>query len=159
MKLKEDKLTEIRNNLEELLNDLEAASIKGTKMHKVEGNIFRHLLKMGLKLLEYYVMLASQVVSELGHPKDDVGRNYQNKGQKKRSYMSIFGLLTLDRPKYYSPISKTHYVLDSWLGLPEGRYSYVLSDLAFLWFCGVGFCPERSAVGAHLRSSACRHAG
>ena len=128
MRLKEEKLTEIRNNLEELLTDLELASSKGTKIHKVEMSIFTQLLAMGLKLLEYYVLLASQLVCVQGLPKDSSGKAYLNKGKKERSYMSIFGLLKFSRPKYYSAVDKTYYALDSWLGLPEGRYSYVFTD-------------------------------
>lgn len=128
MKLKEDKLTEIRNSLEALLTDLETASGKGTHLHEVEGSIFRHLLCMGFKLLEYYVLLASRLVLSSGCPIDSSGKKYKNTGNRVRAYMSIFGLMKISRPKYYSAIGKTYYALDAWLGLPEGRYSYILSD-------------------------------
>ncbi len=128
MELKEQKLNEIRNELEELLLSLDTKSSKGSKLHEVERHIFSQLLQLGMQILGYYILLVAQLVAASGTPTDSLGNKMRNTGKKKRSYFSLFGMLEINRFKYYSPVGRTHYELDQRLGLPVGRYSYVLSD-------------------------------
>lgn len=128
MELKEQKLSEIRNELDQLLLSLESKSLKSEKIHEVETHIFRQLLQLGMQLLSYYIILVGQLVAQSGMPLDSLGKKMRNTGLKNRSYFSLFGMLQLKRYKYYSSADGTHYSLDQRLGLPLGRYSYVLND-------------------------------
>lgn len=129
MELKEKKLSEIRNSLDKLLMGLEEKSIKGVKITEVERHLFHELLSLGLQLLSYYIFLVHQLVRASGAPKDSSGRNMRNSGSYTRSYLSVFGTIEIKRQKYHSAFQKCiHYDLDARLGLPSGRYSYVLTD-------------------------------
>jgi len=127
MELKEQKLNEIRNNLDDLLSDLELKSCKGSKIAEVERHLFKQLLTLGLQLLNYYLLLVTEL-TQGSTPKDSSGHKMRNTGKQKRHYFSVFGMLSISRSRYYSPIDKTYFALDARLGLPKGRYSYVLTD-------------------------------
>ncbi|NER00675.1 MAG: ISKra4 family transposase [Cyanothece sp. SIO2G6] len=129
MELKEKKLGDIRNSLDKLLMNLEEKSDKGFKITEVERHLFSQLLSLGLQLLSYYIFLVNQLVRASGPPQDISGKKMRNSGSSTRSYLSVFGMLKIERHKYHSAYHKfIHYSLDARLGLPPGRYSYVLTD-------------------------------
>ncbi len=132
MKLKEQKLADIHNQLASIVEHIEDHSVKGTPLHQVERHLFSSLIALGLQLLNYYIYLVAKIVQQQKVPLDSQGNKMHNKGIRIRSYFSVFGKLAIERPKYYSELKKTHYTLDSALGLPKGSYSYLLEDwLAF----------------------------
>ena len=55
MQLKEQKISEIRNELDQLIGQMEAQREKGLKLHEVERALFRSVLRIGRQLLEYYI--------------------------------------------------------------------------------------------------------
>lgn len=128
METKEQKYTEIINDLKELFKHLNLLSEDNKALHKVELDIFKHLLSMGLKLLKYYIFIVNEEVKKESTPIDSQGRKMENKSGSERSYISIYGSLKLKRTKYYSPLDKTFYPLDKALSLPDGCYSYLLAD-------------------------------
>lgn len=129
MAIKEQKVSDISKEFESLLSKLETESKKGTRIDLVELQIFQGLLKIGLILLSHYINLVSKCLQkEKGIPIDSVGEKMRNTGEKTRKYRSIFGELPIRRPKYYSKTDKVHYELDATLGLPNQRYSYLLTD-------------------------------
>lgn len=128
MEFKEQKLGNIRNQLDIIIAEIETKSEKGAKLHEVERHLFSSLLALGLRLLSYYVLLISQQVKQSGRPVDKQGKKMQHKGKQSRDYFGVFGRLSIERVKYYSPLEKTHYALDAALGLPSGVYSYLLED-------------------------------
>lgn len=132
MQLKEQKLADIHNQLASIVEHIEDHSVKGTPLHQVERHLFSSLIALGLQLLSYYIYLVGRIVQQQKVPLDSQGNKMHNKGLRIRSYFSVFGKLTIERAKYYSGLEKTHYPLDSALGLPKGSYSYLLEDwLAF----------------------------
>ena len=131
MHLKEEKINQIRNRVDMIVEELEISSTKGTNLHEVERSLLSSLLQLGLELLGYYIFLVKQIVRQT-EPIDKEGKKMQNKGKKGREYISVFGRLKIVRRKYYSETHKTQYRLDAALGLPSGSYSYLLEDwLAF----------------------------
>lgn len=128
MKIKEQKLSEIRNQLDTIIAGLEIQSEKGIKLHEVERHLFSSLLQLGLQLLGYYILLAQILIQQKGVPVDSKGKKMENKGKRVRPYLSIFGSLSIERSKYYSQQEKTYYRLDEFLGLPSCHYSYLLSE-------------------------------
>jgi len=73
-------------------------------------------------------MLVSEKLKQSGVPKGIAGEKLSNAGSPSRKYFSVFGLVSIKRTKYYSKQTKTYYPLDAELGLPNGRYSYLLTD-------------------------------
>ncbi len=128
MDVKKQKRTEIRKELEKIIDELEQFPKAAKGLHEVEGHIFKRLLELGKMLLCYYIFMVSEFVKLRGVPLDKEGKKMKNTGVRSRQYRSIFGLIEIKRPKYYSPTDKTHYVLDKELGLPDGRFSYILHD-------------------------------
>jgi len=122
MPLKEEKISQIHNHLDMIVEELEAFSIKGAKLHEVERSLLSNLLQLGLELLSYYILLVSKLVQQQGSPVDGQGKKMQNKGCTERAYFSIFGRLRIARTKYYgAAFEKTCYPADRALGLPSGR--------------------------------------
>lgn len=128
MTIKEQKLKEIGNQLDRIVEQLEVESMKGTKLHEVERGLLSNLLKLGLQLLEYYILLVQMLVKQQGTPVDRLGTRMVNKGHCSRGYVSIFGRMKINRVKYYSTREKIYYALDEVLGLPAHHYSYLLDD-------------------------------
>ena len=128
MDLKEQKKAEISNELTKILEGIETYALENKRLDEVESGLFKSLLSLGLKLLGYYIFMVSLQVHKRGVPLDSEGNKMKNTGRRKRPYRSVFGLLSIERPKYYSSSDKVHYALDVELGLPSGKMSYLLSD-------------------------------
>ena len=128
MDLKEQKKAEIGNELTKILEGIETYTLDNKRLDEVERGLFKSLLSLGLKLLSYYIYIVSLQVQKRGLPEDSEGNKMKNTGKRKRPYRSVFGQLFIERPKYYSQKDKVHYALDSELGLPSGKMSYLLSD-------------------------------
>ena len=128
MELKEQKVNELRNSFAEVVEQLEVWSKSCRPLHVVELDLFRSLLALGRNLLSYYIYMVTQLVELKGVGPDSQGRKLRHTGKERRIYRSIYGLLSISRPKYYSKTDKVVYVLDRELGLPQGRYSYVLTE-------------------------------
>lgn len=128
MNLKEQKIEDIYKEIREIISTVENLAIKETRLDKVERSLLTSLLSLGLHLLSYYIFTVSEMVKHRGTPRDSVGQKMKNTGNKIRPYRSVFGILGVERPKYYSKKDKVHYALDEILGLPSGKMSYLLSD-------------------------------
>lgn len=128
MDLKEQKKAEISNELAKILEDLETYTHANKRLDEVESSLFKSLLSLGLKLLNYYIFVVSTQVKKRGVPQDSEGNKMKNTGKERRPYRSVFGELFIERPKYYSKKDKVYYALDKELGLPKGKISYLLSD-------------------------------
>ena len=128
MEVKEIKIKQIRQHLDEIIAQVDVQSKKGMKLHQVERCLFASLLQLGFQLLEYYILSTQQLLSVQGVPVDCEGKKMKNTGLRSRPYRSIFGQLSIARAKYYSSTDKSYYRLDEALGLPKSNYSYVLDD-------------------------------
>ena len=128
MEVKEVKINQIRQHLDQVIAQIDAQSKLGMKIHQVERSLFASLLQLGFQLLEYYILSVASLLSVQGVPLDSEGNKMKNTGRRSRPYRSIFGLLSIGRAKYYSSINKSYYRLDEALGLPRSNYSYVLDD-------------------------------
>ena len=129
MGTKEQRISEIHNELTKMLKDLETQAKSQTRLHEVEGCLFRSLLRLGFQLLNYYIQLVQHRLKVEREPKHIQGSQVCKKGKRSRKYRSIFGILQIDRDRYYSAqLKKSYYPLDEYLGLPSSSYSYVLDD-------------------------------
>jgi hypothetical protein len=128
MKLKEQKLSHIRNKVESIIHEMEIHAKQNSKLHEVEKGLFSSLLALGLSLLSYYIEHVKLLAAQQGVPTDSLGRKMQYKGLCRTPYFSVFGRMEISQDKYYSATDKTCYALKSCLGLPKCSYSYLLSD-------------------------------
>lgn len=129
MSLKEQKQGQVRKQLDELILHLEASAKKNYRLDQVELELFKRLLNLGLGLLQYYILLVSEIVVLRGSPLDEAGQKMRHAGKTCRRYRSIYGELKIERTKYYSYSDRqVYYAVDEALSLPCGCYSYVLQD-------------------------------
>ncbi len=128
MKVKEAKIKEIRNSLDQIIERLDEQSHKGMKLHQAERHLFSSLLRLGLQLLEYYIVSVGLLVVGRGAPSICSGEKMKNTGKRSRLYWSVFGQVRIERNKYCLAGAQTYYPLDEALGLPKSNYSYVLDD-------------------------------
>ncbi len=100
---------------------------EGVEIHEVESGIYRRLLRLGLILLELFVLAAGTgKVGEALITGD--GTVYRYVRDTRRKYLSIFGEIAIVRSYYGKEGRRGLFPLDVWLNLPERKYSYVLQD-------------------------------
>lgn len=128
MELKEQKLSQIRNKVDLIIEQMEIHAKESRKLHDVEKDLFSSLLALGLSLLSYYIEYVKLLTLQQGVPTDSHGKKMQHKGVRSSPYFSVFGRMEISQVKYYSVRDKTYYALNSRLGLPESSYSYLLND-------------------------------
>ena len=115
------------NNAESLINDFKSLSFPNDIMHEIEGVIFNKLLALGKCLLQNHVNTVSKKTDQKEFISSN--KNYKNKGTSKRTYLSIFGEISIERLRAYNPlIKKSVFPLDHALGLPSDKTSYLLKD-------------------------------
>jgi hypothetical protein len=128
--LLEDKCFDPQGCLDELQTFVRSAAGAGTPVHEVERGLWRRLLQLGYQLQgqffawvgdgdqgETVTLAEGQVVRRLPAP-------------HRRPYQSVFGPFELDRVVYGSRESQSieFAPLDARLGLPAGKFSYLLQD-------------------------------
>ena len=122
---------ELRADFEHLLNLVTGAQAQTATLDQMERSVFRHLLRMGRKLLE--VFLAGRVQAESHAPHWGwQRRKLPYHSQKSVDYFSVFGKLTFARAYFYAPGQAGKCPLDRALSLPERCYSDLLRECAEL---------------------------
>ena len=126
----EDKSFDLQRCLDELQTFVRSAAGVGTPVHEVERGLWRRLLQLGYQLQGQFFALVGngdqgetvtlaegQVVRRLPAP-------------HRRPYQSVFGCFELERVVYGTRESQQiEFVpLDARLGLPAGKFSYLLQD-------------------------------
>ncbi len=98
-------------------------------LHQIENGLLRQLLRLGLVLLS--VVIEQKTMSLRGFtPKAETGEALKSKGLKARNYTSIFGGMTILRPRHWSKAKGSYYELDNQLKLPKmSNWSYLLQEL------------------------------
>jgi hypothetical protein len=132
--------------LEQLVESVRQSGADGRRIDEVERMVFAELLQMGFLLLEAFVKDAGDgdvgetmtvpaipadattSSEEIGRPKVRTLRRLEE--PHSRSYVSIFGKLTIQRRVYGTREGQQIEAspLDARLGLPAGDFSYVLED-------------------------------
>lgn len=122
----EQQVVEQNSIWEKIRHYIEEGALR-EEAHEVEENLFRMLLKLGLALLkEVFARHGSGRETETVTGTDGAQIPYHS--LKTRRYLSIFGLLEIERAYYWSKESGAGvHPLDARLNLPEKRYSYLLS--------------------------------
>jgi hypothetical protein len=97
--------------------------------HHIEKAIFKQLLSLGLALLKYILQAKIKRLRTYGELIEE-GEIMRYKGKENRKYQSLFGVLTLLRPSYWSKDLGKIHPADAQLYLPKSSYwSYALEEL------------------------------
>ena len=126
----EDKPFDLQRCLDELQAFVRSAAGAGTPVHEVERGLWRRLLQLGYQLQSQFFAWVGD-----GDQGDTVtlaeGRVVRRLPEHhRRPYQSVFGSFELERVVYGTRESqRIEFVpLDARLGLPRGKFSYLLQD-------------------------------
>lgn len=120
---------QLRTDFEQLLTLVTGPEAHTATLGQMERSLFRQVLRLGLKLLQLFLM--ARVAAESHAPQrgpDQTRMPYHS--QKPLDYFSIFGKLTYERAYFYTPGQAGLYPLDAALSLPERCYSDLLMESA-----------------------------
>jgi hypothetical protein len=122
---------ELRADFETLLNLVSGSTARTATVDQMERSLFRHLLRMGRKLLRLF--LACRVQAESHAPQWGWQRQtLPYHAQKAVDYFSVFGKVAVARAYFYAPGQAGKCPLDRALSLPERCYSDLLMECAEL---------------------------
>ena len=124
---------ELRQIIETEVNKLvpfcEGLIEKDIPAHKIEKDIFKELLRLGFSLLHFVL---TQKIARLKSflIETSPGEEVKKKGVETRKYLSLFGMMELSRPSFWSKERGKFYVADESLKLAKGVFlSYTLQEL------------------------------
>jgi len=122
----EQKIEEARAEFNEILDFIVRTAL-GRQIHKVEEDLYRRLLRLGRILLELFVLASGTGKTGEALIRED-GTVFRYLRESARSYLSIFGEITIVRAYYAKEGEKGLFPLDARLNLPHRKYSYALQD-------------------------------
>jgi hypothetical protein len=121
--------TKVQEEFEKTMSLAEGFTVSNSPLHEIEKDIFKQLLKLGMSILSYIIQEKIRKLQLLGPPKKD-GKALRSKGVKSCRYLSIFGLVEITRPSYWTKELGKFYPTDSELRLPvDSFWSYLISEL------------------------------
>lgn len=102
---------------------------QGLELHEVERGLFQRLLELGRALLVETVAEKGTGREQAGSAiRTDDGAKVPYHSTKTRSYLSIFGEVSIPRAYYWQAGARGVCPLDGEWNLPEQRYSYLLQE-------------------------------
>jgi hypothetical protein len=122
---------QLRVDFERLLALVTSPEAHTATMDQMERSLFRHVLRLGYKLLQLFVISRVEAESHTPLTRND-GMMLPYHSQKPRDYFSIFGKLTFERAYFYARGQSGQCPLDEALSLPERCYSDLLMESAEL---------------------------
>jgi hypothetical protein len=142
------KLDQLVQAVDELKDRLYEASRSGKPLHLVEGEIVRvWLQECGIIAMQAYIEMQGNgdlgpvAVSPQGEELDRLPE------AKVREYVSVFGPLDIERTIYSAGNKQREYApLDAILGLPEGKFSFVLQDFAQMLGVDLAWAKSREVL-------------
>jgi len=118
----------ISKAIEELLSQSEDYKNSDLSIKQIEKGLLTSLLRLGLFLLTSIIAHKSKKLLKY-RPLCEEGEILKSKGVLSRQYLSLFGLLEINRLVHWSSKRKTYSELDERLHLPKRLWSYNLQEL------------------------------
>lgn len=116
----------IREEIEKLLEISEGYVGTEEGMAEVEKGLLKQLLMLGLALLNYIIKQKLRKINNYDFEKPVL----KSTGKKTRNYLSLFGLLKIERPSHWSKETGEVHKLDEYLKIPIGSFwSYNIEKL------------------------------
>ena len=117
----------LETEIENLLRKSEELVVSQCSIRDIEKDIMLHLIKLGLALL---TAIIQEKNTYLQTKKIKIEKGFENKGNRDRKYLSLFGELTINRKALLSNELGMIYPLDEYLELPRGtKWSYNLQEI------------------------------
>jgi len=127
MQCKDINIDLIRQEFEKIITELEKNITANAVIHSIENKIFKNLLHIGYLLLQYYIKgIFNQ--SRMRN-KEYRKSGLKNCGLKKRTLITIYGIVEIIRFKFYDTVNKkVVYPFDLEYKIGEGKFSHTLQD-------------------------------
>ena len=127
-------IRDIQMEFDHLLDFVAGDEAHTAPVYAIERGLLERLLALGRQLLTLFLVVRARA-SDRTARLDPKGRSLPYHSQKRRSYLSIFGLIKFARPYFYAPSvgsgdSISASPLDAELGLPRDRYSDFLREMS-----------------------------
>jgi len=122
-------IQDIRTEFEMILEFVTGDEAQVSTAYQIEYGLFKRLLSMGRQLLLLFFIMRSQNASRDPLVLED-GQELPHHDEKERTYFSIFGKLSMERPYFYRRGSGGQILLDAELSLGSDQYSDLLRDMA-----------------------------
>ncbi|MFC1960275.1 ISKra4 family transposase [Chloroflexota bacterium] len=111
-----------RMTFEELFELVSGEASQNKTAHEIEEQLWWGVLTLGQQLLQTF-FTTQEAVEEPGAVYEANGLSYPYRGQRQRTYISLFGKVTVRRAYYWRKGESCQYPLDEALSLPERCYS------------------------------------
>lgn len=125
----QDIIQNIRTEFEMLLEYVTGETARVATAYQIESGLLKRLLSMGRQLLALFFAMRAQHAMREPMVLED-GQNLPYHSEKKRSYYSIYGKLTIERPYFYKQGHGGRTPLDAELSLGADSYSDLLRDMS-----------------------------
>lgn len=122
---------QLREDFEQLLALVTSPEAQTITVDQMERSLFRQVLRLGLKLLQLFLLTRVQAESHAGQVGLG-GVELPYHSQKAMDYFSIFGKLSFERAYFYVQGQPGMYPLDDALNMPKRCYSDLLMESAEL---------------------------
>jgi len=149
---------DIRAEVEELIEMVSGESSQAKTAYEIEGELWWRMLGLARQLLQlFFAMREKQEVRHKTIEVESIGYSYI--GQRKRSYVSLFGEVCVSRAGYWCRGKGSQYPLDTALSLPARSFSdWVqerVSELSLLmpYAEAVGLCASWLGLNLPKRST------
>ncbi len=125
-------IRDIQMEFDNLLDFVAGDEAHTAQVYAIERGLLERLLALGRQLLTLFLVVRARA-SDHTPRLDPKGRSLPYHSEKRRSYLSIFGLIKFARPYFYvraagSALSASP--LDAELGLPLDRYSDLVREMS-----------------------------
>jgi hypothetical protein len=121
-----DMLRQQQENILTHIRTFVQGSALSLDLYGAEKELFKLVLTLGRALLGE--VIARHGSGKVDHVANASGQRLPYQDDKKTSYLSIFGLLEINRAYYWQKDCEGICPLDARINLPQRRYSYLLDD-------------------------------
>ena len=127
-------IQDIQMEFDNLLDFVAGDEAHTAQVYAIERGLLERLLVLGRQLLTLFLVVRARA-SDRTARLDPKGRSLPYHSEKRRSYLSIFGLIKFARPYFYVRAAGRADIisaspLDAELGLPQDRYSDLLREMS-----------------------------
>ena len=121
-------IREIRMEFDDLLDFVTGQQAHSAQVYTIERGLLGRLLGLGRQLLALFLAVRARD-SQRSSVTTPQGHRLPYHSDKRRSYLSIFGLIRFARPYFYARGLGGSTPLDAVLGLPGDRYSDLVREM------------------------------
>ncbi len=127
-------IRDIQMEFDSLIDFVAGEQARTAQVYAIERGLLGRLLALGRQLLTLFLVVRARTSDHTAR-QSLKGRSLPYHSDKRRSYLSIFGLIKFARPYFYAPSvdsadSLSVSPLDAELGLPLDRYSDLLREMS-----------------------------